>query len=103
MLIRSSLGCERFWAPGHEIGIRSSTMSVQAGILSLQNRHISPHELEFLLFGLEERSPDYSDMVISRSVGMAFRGLLLSPEDKHDQPLQSASGALLTFDGRLDR
>ena len=78
-------------------------MSVQAGIMSFDGRDIPRREIEFLLHGLEERGPDYSDIHVSGALAMGFRGLLIAPEDKKDQPLRSSSGVALTFDGRLDR
>ena len=33
---------------------------------------------------------------------MGFRGLLIAPEDREDQPLVGHSGSVITFDGRLD-
>lgn len=77
-------------------------MSVQVGGLSLSGQPIAPRDVAFLLADLEKRAPDYADVQVSGPVGMGFRGLAIAPEDAEDQPLQNASGTLLTFDGRLD-
>lgn len=78
-------------------------MSVQVGIRSFDGREIPKKEIEFLLYGLEERGPDYSGTCASGHLAMGFRGFLIAPEDKQDQPLCGSSGVLVTFDGRLDR
>lgn len=77
-------------------------MSVQTGTMSFDSRNISRSEIEFLLHDLEERGPDYSGIYIAGPVGMGFRGALIAPEDKNDQPIFGGSGVVLTFDGRLD-
>jgi asparagine synthase (glutamine-hydrolysing) len=78
-------------------------MSVQVGVLSFGDREIDSKEIDFLLFGLDDRAPDYSDTHIAGRIAMGFRGLLITPEDKKDQPMASSGGAVITFDGRLDQ
>ena len=77
-------------------------MSVQNGILSFDGREIDSLEIDFLLFGLEERAPDYVSTRVSRSVGMGFRGFRITPEDTTIQPICTSRGVMVTFDGRLD-
>jgi asparagine synthase (glutamine-hydrolysing) len=78
-------------------------MSVQTGIISIDGRQIAEREINFLLFGLEERAPDYANTRVDGRVGMGFRGFRVTPEDTTIQPHLNASGATITFDGRLDR
>lgn len=77
-------------------------MSVQAGILHFDDRHVSRNDVRSLLKDLEERGPDYEGTLIEGPLGMAFRGFMIAPEDAENQPMQSKSGVTLTFDGRLD-
>ncbi|HXM62135.1 MAG TPA: asparagine synthase-related protein [Terriglobales bacterium] len=77
-------------------------MSIQAGIHYFDDREVSRSEIEFLLQGLEHLCPDYVHVHLSKSVGMGFRGLLIAPEDRKDQPLVGGSGSVITLDGRLD-
>ncbi|MCU1301777.1 MAG: Asparagine synthetase [Candidatus Sulfotelmatobacter sp.] len=77
-------------------------MSIQAGIRYFNARYVSRPEIEFLLQGLEHRGPDYFRVHLAKSVGMGFRGLLIAPEDREDQPLVGLSGSVVSFDGRLD-
>jgi asparagine synthase (glutamine-hydrolysing) len=77
-------------------------MSIQAGICCFDGRRVSRTEIAYLLQGLERRSPDYFRIHVSKSFGAGFRGLLIAPEDKPDQPLAGLSGSIITFDGRLD-
>jgi asparagine synthase (glutamine-hydrolysing) len=77
-------------------------VSVQAGIRYFDDYPLSRPETEFLIRGIEQRGPDYAQLHLSKSVGMAFRGLLITAEDKRDQPLVGTSGAAITLDGRLD-
>jgi asparagine synthase (glutamine-hydrolysing) len=78
-------------------------MSVQVGVLSFGDREMDPEEIDFLFYGLEDRAPDYSGTHIAERLAMGFRGLLITPEDKKDQPMRSSGGAVITFDGRLDQ
>src|SRR5215469_959112 len=77
-------------------------MSLQSGIRYLNGQRVSRSEMEFLVQGLEGLGPDYVHVYLSKSVGMGFRGLLIAPEDRKDQPLVGESGSAITFDGRLD-
>src|SRR5579862_4030897 len=77
-------------------------MSVQAGIRYFDGKEPSRQEVGFLLDELEARGPDYANIFISRRLGMGFRGFLVAPEERQNQPLIGRSGAALTFDGRLD-
>jgi asparagine synthase (glutamine-hydrolysing) len=77
-------------------------LSVQTGIWSFAGRTVEYREIEYLLLGLEERGPDYSAIRLCGPLAMGFRGLLIAPEDKPDQPLKGGSGVVATFDGRLD-
>lgn len=77
-------------------------MSVQVGIHYFNGRDVCCEEIEFLLHGLNHRGPDYTQIRTSRSLGMGFRGLLIAPEDKEDQPILGTSQGLITLDGRLD-
>jgi len=78
-------------------------MSVQVGVLSFSDRHIGPDEIDFLLYGLEDRAPDYSHTYLAGPLAMGVRGFLIAPEDNKDQPMRSSGGAVITFDGRLDK
>ena len=77
-------------------------MSIQTGIRCFDGRAVLRLEIEFLLLGVEHLGPDYIHVHLSNSVGMGFRGLLIAPEDRKDQPLVGCSGSAITFDGRLD-
>jgi len=77
-------------------------MSIQTGIRYFDHRAVSRSEIDFLLQGLEHSGPDYVHVHLSDSVGMGFRGFLIAPEDREDQPLVGHSGSVITFDGRLD-
>jgi asparagine synthase (glutamine-hydrolysing) len=77
-------------------------MSVQTGIRYFDGREPSRQEVEFLLEGLEARGSDYANILISRCLGMGFRGFLVAPEERQNQPLTGPHGSALTFDGRLD-
>jgi len=77
-------------------------MSIQTGIRYFDHRVVSRSEIDFLLQGLEHSGPDYVHVHLSDSVGMGFRGLLIAPEDREDQPLIGHRGSVITFDGRLD-
>lgn len=77
-------------------------MSIQTGIRYFDDRVVSRCEIDFLLQGLEHLGPDYAHVHLSGSVGIGFRGLLIAPEDREDQPLVGHSGSVITFDGRLD-
>jgi asparagine synthase (glutamine-hydrolysing) len=77
-------------------------MSVQTGTLRFDHCPVSRAEVAFLLQGLEERAPDYAGIHVSGSIGLGFRGFNISPEDGGDQPMAGLTGAVLTFDGRLD-
>ncbi len=78
-------------------------MSVQTGICHFDDRDASHAELVFLLTELEERGPDYAEIELCGPVGMGFRGQLVAPEDRKNQPFHGPSGCVITFDGRLDR
>lgn len=79
-------------------------MSVQTGLLAFDGRQISREEVDFLLFDLEERGPDTCCIYVDGPVGLGFRGLFITEEDYcGTQPASSGSGAVITFDGRLDR
>lgn len=78
-------------------------MSVQTGIYAFRGRTVARQEIDFLLLGLEERAPDYYRVESCGPLALGFRGMLIAPEDKEDQPLRSTSGVAVTFDGRLDR
>jgi asparagine synthase (glutamine-hydrolysing) len=77
-------------------------MSVQAGTLRFDHYPVSRAEVAFLLQGLEERAPDYAGIHVSGSIGLGFLGFNISPEDGRDQPMAGLTGAVVTFDGRLD-
>ncbi len=77
-------------------------MSIQTGIRNFDGRAVLRSEIGCLLQGLEHLGPDYVRVHLSNSVGMGFRGLLIAPEDRKDQPLRGHGGSMLTFDGRLD-
>jgi len=77
-------------------------MSVQTGICYFDGREVSQHDVAFLLKGLGTRGPDFSDIKTSEHVGFGFSGLLITPEDRQNQPLTGDSGCIVTFDGRLD-
>src|SRR6202035_1494849 len=77
-------------------------MSVQTGIFRIDGMPVRREDVTHLLAGLQGRGPDYCAVFSDGEIGIGFRGLHLSPEDKDDQPVQSICGAVLTFDGRLD-
>lgn len=78
-------------------------MSVQAGIYCRDRKDASKRDIGWLLSGLEDRGPDYGDIHVSKFVGMGFRGLLIAPEDRANQPLvENNNRFAITFDGRLD-
>lgn len=77
-------------------------MSVQVGIHYFNGRDVCGEEIEFLLCGLNHRGPDYTQIRTVGALGMGFRGLLIAPEDKEDQPIRGTSQGLITLDGRLD-
>lgn len=76
-------------------------MSVQTGIYCFDNTEVSRLDVEYLLGGLEERGPDYSGIFIRGSLGIGYRGFLITPDEQMNQPLVRDT-AILTFDGRLD-
>jgi asparagine synthase (glutamine-hydrolysing) len=77
-------------------------MSVQVGIRYFGERTVGRNDVLFLLAGLEDRGPDYTQVKLAESLGMGFRGFLITPEDCGNQPLKDAHGRLITCDGRLD-
>src|SRR5438105_1665923 len=77
-------------------------MSVQTGIWFFTGKAVTRHDVEFLLHGLEARGSDCFGIHVRGNLGMGFRGVLITPEDKKNQPVYSNNIAI-TFDGRLDR
>ena len=77
-------------------------MSIQVGIRCFHGNQVFRQEIAFLLQGLERRSPDYVHIHLGKALGIGFRGLLVAPEDRSDQPLIGSTGSVITLDGRID-
>lgn len=77
-------------------------MNSQTGVLTFDSRVIDKREIAFLSQSEGGCRGDYSTVHLGGSIAMGFRGVLITPQDKQDQPLVSKA-LVLTFDGRLDR
>jgi asparagine synthase (glutamine-hydrolysing) len=78
-------------------------MSVQAGIWNLDGRPVTKEDLEKISHNLSEYGPDGEAMHIDGPFGMLYRPLHTTTESRlEQQPFCSASGIIVTWDGRLD-
>jgi len=78
-------------------------MSVQFGKCNFDLRQIDSQELEEVRPVLAPYGPDREGLICTDGIGILFRAFHTTPEsEKEQQPIRSASGALITLDGRLD-
>jgi asparagine synthase (glutamine-hydrolysing) len=78
-------------------------MSAIAGIVRFDDKAPSALELKLVTNVLQAYGPDQSNIVVIGRVGMVNLLMRMTHEDKFDtQPWQSASGAFITADARLD-
>ena len=78
-------------------------MSGIGGILNFEAQPVDRWRLAVLGSALTERGPDGGDEIVAGPVGMAYRPFHTNAESRcESQPLQSRSGNILCWDGRLD-
>ncbi len=78
-------------------------MSVQAGIWNFDGKPAEVEPLHRLSDALAQHSPDGSKVYTAGSLGMIYRPFHTTAESRNEQqPLISARGNILTWDGRLD-
>jgi asparagine synthase (glutamine-hydrolysing) len=78
-------------------------MSVQAGIWNFDGKPAEVEPLHRLSDALAQHGADGSKVYTSGSVGMIYRPFYTTAESRNEQqPLISARGNILTWDGRLD-
>lgn len=78
-------------------------MSAQAGVFYYDRRTVDPRLADELGHALDPFGPDGRGQHVGPGVAMVQRALWVTPEDvPQRQPLFSASGNVMTWDGRLD-
>ena len=78
-------------------------MSGIGGVYHFNGQRVEERTLGALSEGLRQRGPDGGDTVTSGSVGMVYRAFHTTKESRlENQPLTSADGCILAWDGRLD-
>lgn len=78
-------------------------MSAFGGILNFDNTSPDPHLLNKLGQTLDARGPDGGGEVVVTNIGMSYRALHTTAESRFAiQPLVTAHGQILTWNGRLD-
>jgi asparagine synthase (glutamine-hydrolysing) len=78
-------------------------MSAQAGIFHFDRRPVPPDAPARLLDSLAEYGPDGGSSHMAPGLVMVYQAMHVTPEDElEEQPLISARGQVMTWDGRLD-
>jgi asparagine synthase (glutamine-hydrolysing) len=78
-------------------------MSVQSGIWNFDLRPLDQNLLINISRGIAEYGPDGEGTYFDTSLGMLYRAFHTTPESRLEhQPLVTATGEVMTWDGRLD-
>jgi asparagine synthase (glutamine-hydrolysing) len=78
-------------------------MSVQFGKCNFDDRPVDPHDLDEVRPVLAQYGPDGEGYICKDSLGILYRALHTTKESRREtQPHVSKSGAVISWDGRLD-